>query len=264
MLSWLSKPVRQFILNIAVSFLVTGVVLLLTQNILFDFSPLTSSELSLIDLRYRQRGTIANAKKNSNVVIVEIHNQSSEALPEKWPWPISYYTRLIRNLNRAGAKVIGIDILFEPTTQINREEEQEFRNTVHEYNNVVFAGEVKSEILTHRDGVQRYEVTVHEQNPNYDNRFIDTTSRFGITNTPGDIDNVHRRYMPFVYDGDQDQCIPTFSMAVLNAYYHQPPLYLSDPVAAVDLRPMIQRLFILVFQTALLLQIGRASCRERV
>jgi adenylate cyclase len=228
MFSWLSKPVRQFLLNIAVSLLVTGIVLLLTQNVIFEIPPLTNAELSLIDLRFRARGALPNTKKHSSVVIVEIHNQSSEALPEKWPWPIPYYTRMIRNLNRAGAKVIGIDILFEPTTQTDSREEQEFRNTIHEFNNVVFAGEVSSELVTHKNAGKQFEVTVFEQNPNYNNRFIDTTSQFGITNTPGDIDNVHRRCMPFVYDGNQEQRIPTFSMAVLNAYYHQPPLYTAE------------------------------------
>ena len=123
----LSKPVRLFFLHISISIFVATFVLLLTQNILFESPPLKSAELSLIDLRFQQRGVIHKLKNNSKVVVVDINGESFKSLPAKWPWPQSYYTRLVKNLNRAGATVIGIDILLSPGYDTDRIEDEQFR-----------------------------------------------------------------------------------------------------------------------------------------
>ena len=134
----LSKPVRLFFLHISISIFVATFVLLLTQNILFESPPLKSAELSLIDLRFQQRGVIHKLKNNSKVVVVDINGESFKSLPAKWPWPQSYYTRLVKNLNRAGAKVIGIDILLSPGYYTDKIEDENFRKEIKESGNIVY------------------------------------------------------------------------------------------------------------------------------
>lgn len=211
-----AKPLRFFLLQISISFLVTLFVLALTQNLFFSIPPLKSAELSLIDLRFRQRDL---QKKNKDIVVVNISSESYTSLPARWPWPTSYYTRLIRNLTHAGAKVIGLDVIFPPAAGSMTEEDREFHRTLHESANVVLAGKIKSE---------ETKFTLRQRSPSYGNRFIDTLTRFGIVNLPLDIDDVRRRYMPFIFDEDQEERLPTFSMAVLNAYYNQPNNLTAD------------------------------------
>ena len=203
-----SNPIRFFLLQISISLLVTLFVLALTQDFLFELPPLKNAELSLIDLRFRKRDVL---KKEKDVVIVNISSDSYTALPARWPWPISYYTKLIKNLRRAGAKVIGIDIIFPPSPGMTTKEDLEFKQTLSEFSYTVLAGKVKSE---------ETKFTLQQAAQSYGNRFIDKNIRFGIVNLPSDIDEVRRRYMPFIYDENQNLRIPTFSMAVLNAYYN--------------------------------------------
>jgi len=211
----LSKPVRLFFLHISISFFVADFVLLLTQNILFEFPPLKSAELSLIDLRFQQRGVNQNLKTSPKIIIVEKSKKSFDALPAKWPWPQTYYTRLVRNLKRAGAKAIGIDILFSASDSIAAN--KEFLNTLRDAGNVVLAGEL--EVEDRRSRTQEYF-------QNYGNIFIEGTSNIGLVNAREDVDGILRRYMPFWNDVNQQRLLPTFSLAILNIYFGQKSDYI--------------------------------------
>ncbi|HMD14309.1 MAG TPA: CHASE2 domain-containing protein, partial [Bacteroidota bacterium] len=142
----ISKAARELLTHIGISFLVAAFVLILTQNILGDFPPLKRAELSLIDLRFQLHGINTAVSNTSNVVIVEISQESFKSLPDKWPWPRSYYTRLIRNLKRAGAKAIGIDVVFSSGDAQHPENDEEFRKALHEAGNVVLVGKVETDM----------------------------------------------------------------------------------------------------------------------
>src|ERR1043165_7950175 len=139
------SPGRTFAVNLAISVTVTVFVLLVTQDILFEFPPIKRAELSLIDLRFKQRGVISLARDSSRIVIVEISQESFKSLPEPWPWPKRYYARLIRNLNRAGARAIGLDIIFSSNDARNQADEEDFRRAVRDAGNVVLAGKLDTE-----------------------------------------------------------------------------------------------------------------------
>src|ERR1051326_6565960 len=208
-----SKTARALLAYISISLASTVIVILLTQDVLFEFPPLKRAELSLIDLRFHRRGPLVRPVDSSSVVIVQISQESFKSLPEKWPWPRSYYTRLVRNLRRAGARAIGIDLTFSTPDPRSREADNEFRETVRESTNVVLAREVKP---------QEKNYTRYEQGENYGNVFINSGTRFGLVNVLSDGDGVLRRYMPFSIDSTNR--IPTFSFAVLNAYFRQVPM----------------------------------------
>ena len=208
-----SKSIREYLTHIGISLLVAGFVLLLTQDVLGTFPPLKRAELSLIDLRFRERGSNTAIRNTSNVIIVEISQESFKSLPEKWPWPRSYYTHLIRNLKRAGAKAIGLDVILTSGDSQNPQNDVEFRKALHETGNVILAGKIETDL---HHGI------LHEHTEQYGNVYIDSTTNFGLVNAREDVDGVLRRSMPFIFDESQQRRIPTFSMAVLNVYLNLP------------------------------------------
>ena len=53
-------------------------------------------------------------KKGTDVVLVEVDDEAWRLMPEEWPYPRgSVWGRVIRNLYKAGAKVIVFDIQFD-------------------------------------------------------------------------------------------------------------------------------------------------------
>ena len=210
------KSGKTFLVNLGISVAVAFFVLLLTQDVLVEFPPLKQAELSLIDLRFQQRGFSPLPRDSASVVIVEISQESFKSLPEPWPWPRSYYARLISNLKRAGAKAIGLDIVFSSADRRSIHEDEEFTTALHECGNVVLAGKLESE---HKQYVKQ------EEGENYGNIFVDSLLRFGLVNTRPDRDGVVRRYWPFAYDQARDRRLPMFSMSVLNVAFNLPPMY---------------------------------------
>src|SRR5690348_8358973 len=62
--------------------------------------------------------SVATAARQSRlpITIVGIDEPSLAALGHQWPWPRSYYAKLIDQLTKAGAMVVALDILFsEPS-----------------------------------------------------------------------------------------------------------------------------------------------------
>src|SRR5574341_185685 len=107
-----SRRVRAALTSLAISLCTALIVILFTQEIFFDFPPLKRAELAMVDLRFQKRGNRIAGLDTSAVVIVAISQESFKSLPARWPWPKSYYTKLVRNLQKAGAKAIGVDIIF--------------------------------------------------------------------------------------------------------------------------------------------------------
>lgn len=210
---WTSN--RILLTNLSIIVTVTVLVLLFTQDVLFEFPPIKRAELSLVDLRFQHRGTIPHGIDSSNIIIVEISQESFKSLPEKWPWPKSYYARLIRNLKRAGARAIGLDVVFSTSDPRDSANEKDFRDALHEVGNTVLAGTIAPE----QHNYMKWEATEH-----YGNIFIDSTTCFGIVNIRTDVDGILRRYIPFAYDPVSDRRLPAFSMAILNTYFKKPPL----------------------------------------
>lgn len=215
----MNRSWRSLAIHLGVSLAVTILVLLLTQDWLLDVPPLKRSELSLVDMRFQHRGALPMVMDSSDVVIVEISQESFKSLPARWPWPKSYYARLVRNLRRAGARAIGLDIVFSPGDKSTTVDEDEFRLELHGADNVVLAGKLESEHHTY---------TRRENIEAYGNAFIDSTQRVGLVNAREDVDGILRRYMPFAYDETQGVRIPTFSFAVLNVFLHHEPDFSAE------------------------------------
>jgi adenylate cyclase len=216
------KNLRDLLKQLTIGGVLAAVVLLFTQDFLLTLSPLERFELSTIDYRFRLRGPITTARDSANIVIVEISQESFKSLPDKWPWPRSYYARLVRNLKRAGAKVVGIDIVFSETDAHSPKNDEEFRTAIREAGIVVLAG--KTEIASDKYVIRR-------ERENYSNLFFDVDSSIGIVYVRNDEDGVYRRYRPFAVDPAANRRIPSFSFAVLNKFLGKPPFYTAENTA---------------------------------
>lgn len=93
---------------VAVAVVALGITLLVSNVSLFAFL-----ELKGLDLLFALRNV---QSVQEPIVIVAIDEPSMAEIGRQWPWPRSLHARLIQQLTKAGAKVIGLDILFsEPS-----------------------------------------------------------------------------------------------------------------------------------------------------
>lgn len=106
--------------------------------IIGDLGGTQKLELSLTDARYR-RYQHKFELKNSPVVVVDIDDESYDALFAVWPWARSYYAKLIQNLNRAGARAIGIDVMLDKARPDYKAEDDSLAKVLSEVDNVILA-----------------------------------------------------------------------------------------------------------------------------
>jgi adenylate cyclase len=210
------RSLRSWLQLVGISLGISLLVLLLTQDIFFTFGPLERLELSTIDMRFRYRGLLNN---KTDVIIVEINSESFKTLPDKYPWPRSYYARLVRNLYRAGARAIGFDVVFSEPDAKHLDGDEDFRKAIRETGIVVVGG--KTETST-----EQY--IVKSADENYGNIFYDADSSIGIVLVRNDEDNIMRRYRPFTYDRAAERRIPTLSFATLNKYFKRPQFFTAE------------------------------------
>jgi len=89
--------------------------ILLLLAFLTAWGPLESIEMKLYDLRARARQAPQSAKE-SEVVVVEIDRSSIDQLG-RWPWPRARLAEGLDVISEAGAKVIGLTLLFPDAEQ---------------------------------------------------------------------------------------------------------------------------------------------------
>jgi len=213
------KSRQAWLPHIGLGLILAFIIILLTQDLLFEFAPLKRLELSTIDYRFRVRGNLPVPQESLKVIIVEMNQESFKSLPDKYPWPRSYYARLVRNLKRAGALAIGFDIVFDQADRDHPEKDEDFRKAIRQTGIVVVGG--KTEISSG-------EYTVRNAEQNYSNIFFDADSSIGIVYLRNDEDGINRRYRPFTVDPAIDRRIPSLSFAVLNKYYGKEQFYVAE------------------------------------
>lgn len=210
------KNRRLILTKLIVCVVLTFLILFLTEESFFTFAPFKRVELATLDYRFKIRGTLTFEPR---VIIVEINDESLKSLPDKYPWPRSYYARLIRNLQKAGASAIGIDLIMNVEDFYSPKNDEEFIQALKEIPNVALAGKI-------RIANEKYDlITLNE---NYGNIFFHVDSAVGIVYLRNDEDGVYRRFNPVVYDRARQKRIPTFSFAVLNKYFVLPPFYTPE------------------------------------
>jgi signal transduction histidine kinase len=108
-------------------------------------------ELKGLDLLFTLRG---NLSPPDQIVIVAIDETSMAEIKQQWPWPRSLHAQLLRQLHKAGAKVIGIDVLFaEPSEPA---EDQALTDALRDVGNVVLV----SALAVENDPLYRYTLRI--------------------------------------------------------------------------------------------------------
>lgn len=187
--------------------------IILTQEEVLRLGVFQRLELASLDYRFRHRG--ARLPDSSHVVIVEVSDESFKSLPARWPWPRSYYAHLVRNLNAAGAKVVGIDLILTGGDAYSPANDEELRKAIRETGIVVLAGKMEADRAAYKIK------SLHE---NFANIFYPVDSALGLVNIRNDADGVYRRYSPYwerPFAGEAETLrVPTFSFAALNKYFN--------------------------------------------
>ena len=217
----LTAAQRRWMTKISLACAIALLIVVITQEDILKLGIIQRLELASIDYRFQSRGRISTMKDSGNIVIVEISEESFKSLPEKWPWPRSYYARLIRNLKAAGARAVGIDLILSGNDVYSLENDEELRAAIKETGIVVLAGktEVRNDYYIHTTSAE-----------NYGNIFFDVDSSLGIVNIRNDADGVYRRYSPF-FGTNSGLRVPTFAFAVLNKYFRYTALTTAENYA---------------------------------
>jgi adenylate cyclase len=206
----LSKT-RKLILPLMMAVLSATVAFLLSRGIPFEVSFLKTAQLRTIDQRFEYRGPISLAD-TSKVVIVALTDQSFQALPNTLSFPRSYYARAVKNLYSAGAKVVGIDVIFDGASPL-RGDDSVFASVLKKYPSTVLA--VRNSISVSG----RY--AIFKSSDYFHNIFLSSDSSMGAVYVRNDADGVYRRYVPMVQfptGPDQYRMVPSFGFEVVSRY----------------------------------------------
>ncbi len=191
-------------------------------SFLVNVRAIESLELKTLDQRFSFRYQyVDNEKKikpdETPIVIVAINDQSGESLPSVWPWPRSYYAKFVRNMARAGAKVVGIDVVFDAPDSYSPENDDDLAKAIQEAGNVVLAGKVvKAEVA---GGMGQYDLAVTPLN-----KFLNAGADWGFVGVTNDIDGFWRQYLLEESVGsDEDiHTYHSFGVEILRKYYDIP------------------------------------------
>lgn len=155
--------------------------------ILNIFGIFNNAELKTYDLRFRIKGS--TPVENSGIVLVTIDDQTFSSLQKKWPFPRSYFARVISNLAEAGAYLIVIDIEFTEPTDLDSFDDLSLQSTLEKFPNVVLAGKLVSEYGSQAT-LNRYPLKPLR-------RFLNAGAKWAYANVYLDEDGFLRRYNLF-------------------------------------------------------------------
>ena len=194
---------------------ITGIILgvFLIALMLQLIPAMQALELKTIDWRFQWRGPLS--VEDSPIVLVTIDDQSFESLPERWPWPRSYYAHVVENLTEAGARVIGIDVILDIPDKIHEGSDEQLAEAIKASGKVVLAGKVEDS-----GRFRSYPILVKPIQT-----LLDADSSWGITAIQSDPDGIHRQY--FVAQKYQEEILPSFGLELLRKYLEIPA---SEPV----------------------------------
>ncbi len=198
------KKKSQIWINLAISL---GAVIM--AFLLGYTATLQTVESKFIDMRFGLRGPLDI--KNSPIVIVKIDDQSDESTPERWPWPRSYFAHVIRNLNEAGAAVIGVDVIFDQPDKYGEKSDDELAKVLNTYDNVVLTGKILR--TTGRAGSSTFIPPLE--------KFITPKSHWGLVSLESDNDGFYRRYI--LADSLDDSLFASFAAEIYQIYKKRPP-----------------------------------------
>lgn len=121
-------------------FLIAAAVFVVSVILMF-IKPIQILELRYNDQLFEWRGPLDVS--DSPIVLVAISQKADEEIPQKYPWPTNVHARLVENLNRAGAKVIAFDVVFDNPDMYDLRNDTLFAQAMEKHKNVILAGDLQ-------------------------------------------------------------------------------------------------------------------------
>lgn len=176
---------------------------------------------SIRDLYMQMRGP--QDVSDSPIIIVEMSNETDFEIPEKYPWPVDVYARLINNLNRAGVKAIGIDVMFDQRDMYDPVNDSLFAAALAEHGNVVLISSLSNEALITRGGYGTENIRRVMPNPVLRDA---SPNPFGLVDLMTDRDGTIRSYLiGSRYGGEMHHSL---GMEVLRIYSDESSFEIED------------------------------------
>jgi len=144
-------------------------------------------QFKVTDAFFRVRGPVAPA--DTSIVIIAIDDQSLASLPSKWPYPASYYAKMVENLTVAGARLIVLDIEFTEPNVADPRADLMLASAVSDAKRVVLAGKVVFEVGSF--GTENFHVLAPIA------PLLRGAAAWGLVNVVEDPDGFLRRYLLF-------------------------------------------------------------------
>ena len=200
------------------------IILVFLLTLFFRMIPaIHSLELKTIDWRFAWRGAVKI--DDSPIVLVTIDDQSFESLSARWPWPRAYYAHLIKNLEKAGAKVVGIDVMLDVPDKENPASDMALADAMKNSGNVVLSGKIEER--ADMGQVSSYQMLVTPAPV-----FLQADSTWGLVSNLADPDGVNRQYLIVLYH--QKELLPSFGLQVIRKYLdipdNQKPVVSGDSI----------------------------------
>ncbi len=188
------KSGKDWLLRIGVGIGIGVLVVIFVQDSFLEIGLFESLHLTSIDKRFEHRGPLAADTPDLDVVIVGISRESFRSPPAPYPFPREYYAQAIHNLNKLGARVIGINLIFDTSPYQAPGQDQILYDEIKQVGNVVLSG-----------------MSQH-------NEFFTADSSLGFVQMSWDPDGVVRRYPIAILASDGAKLLPSFATAILNRY----------------------------------------------
>ncbi len=191
-------------------------------SFLVNVKAIESLELKTLDQRFNFRYQYVDEEKKikteeTPIVIVAMNDQSATSFKDRYPWTRSYYAHFIRNMKRAGARVVGIDAVLDAPDYSGPEHDDDLAAAIKECGNVVLAGKVGK--IETGGGRAQYESTV----PPLD-KFLDSGGKWGFVGVTNDADGFWRQYLLSEKIGSEEsqRTYYSFAIEILRMYYNIP------------------------------------------
>lgn len=98
----------------------------------------SASALKTRDIFFKIRHFSAPApEKIKDILIVSIDEESCQELEARWPWPRTFFAEMIRQLDRHGAKVIGLNVSFMGLEESGTASTEELAASIKDHGNTV-------------------------------------------------------------------------------------------------------------------------------
>ena len=200
-------------------------------------------ELKAIDLAFKTRGPLSGwmarqeiPKDSLDVVLVDVDDESYRLVPWTWPYPRSVWGMVVRNLSKAGAKVIVFDIQFDAPDR-QTEYLNEVRSSlqarglgelVPAHGDSVFAEAIRdaqsngtSVILASK--LVQEPTRIPPQYIQFPNAILKSANAdYGLVNEDPDTDGFSRQYYTFMTIEESDTLYPTLGLKAVQNFLDIP------------------------------------------